>query len=273
METTPREPTPDRMSTPQAAVTTDSSDLGSGTLPPEAYNPTIYRFNHATPNSAPYYQPNNIMDHLTIVEHQTTSTPPVNHDQNYIKVFTALIILLSQQQTTPINHLNYSMPVYCLPADPRMPLYNSTLLNIHFTESVNFYYYHVTSLHVTTNPNTLVVIQLLLKQELLLRYLTSGQLVNFSRDYVSYMLSVTGNHYLPTLQVSQHLFKVDYNMEQFTATYSLSNNYIGITTCHYFFLSYSTTLNIPTNYMTFSTRPSTPSSTRALPTTASHYSQ
>ena len=161
------------------------------------------------------------MDHLTIVEHQTTSTPPVNHDQNDIKVFTALTLeeyeLLSQQQTTPINHLNHSMPIYCLPAD----------LHIHVTESVNFYYYHVTSLHVTTNyPNTLVVIQLLLKQELLLRYLTFGQLVNFSRDYVSYMLSVTGNHYLPTLQVSQHLFQADYNMEQFTATYSLSNNYI-----------------------------------------------
>ena len=200
IETTPREPTPDRMSTLQAAVTTDSGDLGSGTLFCEAYNPTIYRFNHATPNSAPYYQPNNIMDHLTIVEHQTTSPPPV-------------------------NHLNY----HAHPLSARKPTHAliQLLLNIHFTESVIFCYYHVTSLHVTTNcPNTLVVIQLLLKQELLLRYLTFGQLVNFSRDYVSYMLSVTGNHYLPTLQVSQHLFKVDYNMEQFTATYSLSNKYI-----------------------------------------------
>ena len=59
-----------------------------------------------------------------------------------------------------------------------------------------------------------------------MRYLTSGQFIHFTRDYISYMLSIRTENYLPTSQHSQLIYKVDYDMGRFTDIYSLKNNYI-----------------------------------------------
>ena len=67
--------TPDRATTPEVAVTTDSSD--HGTPPPQTYNDSNYHFNHSTPGNTVYYNPTTVMDQLHITEYQTTTAPPL----------------------------------------------------------------------------------------------------------------------------------------------------------------------------------------------------
>ena len=162
--------------------------------------------------------------------HQTTTAPPLPDNIPYTQFFTALTLeeyqLLSQQQATPLAQLDYTRPIHCIPGDLRMPHYNSTLLSISLPEAANVHYYHTTSLHTTTGDNTnYVIIQLQIEQSLLLRYLTSGQFL-FTRDYISYMMSVQHNYYLSTTTLPQTIFKVNYNMTTFTDNYSLWNNYV-----------------------------------------------
>ena len=221
--------TPDRATTPEVAVTTDSSD--HGTPPPQTYNDSNYHFNHSTPGNTVYYNPTTVMDQLHITEHQTTTAPPLPDNIPYTQFFTAFTLeeyqLLSQQQATPLAQLDYTRPIHCIPGDLRMPHYNSTLLSISLPEAANVHYYHTTSLHTTTGDNTnYVIIQLQIEQPLLLRYLTSGQFLHFTRDYISYMMSVQHNYYLPTTTLPQTIFKVNYNMTTFTDNYSLRNNYV-----------------------------------------------
>ena len=221
-------PTPDRATTPEVAVTTDSSD--HGTPPPQTYNDFNYHFNHSTPGNTVYYNPTTVMVHIT--EHQTTTAPPLANNIPYTQFFTAFTLeeyqLLSQQQATPLAQLDYTRPIHCIPGDLRMPHYNSTLLSISLPEAANVHYYHTTSLHTTTGNNTnYVIIQLQIEQPLLLRYLTSGQFLHFTTDYISYMMSVQHNYYLPTTTLPQTIFKVNYyNMATFTDNYSLRNNYV-----------------------------------------------
>ena len=73
--------TPDRATTPEVAVTTDSSD--HGTPPPQSYNDSNYHFNHSTPGNTVYYNPTTVMDQLHITEHQTTTTPPLPDNTPY----------------------------------------------------------------------------------------------------------------------------------------------------------------------------------------------
>ena len=222
-------PTPDRASTPEVAVTTDSSD--HGTPPPQTYNDSNYHFNHSTPGNTVYYNPTTVMDQLHITERQTTTAPPVPDNIPYTQFFTAFTLeeyqLLSQQQATPLAQLDYTRPIHCIPRDLRMPHYNSTLLSISLPEAANVHYYHTTSLHTTTGDNTnYFIIQLQIEQPLLLRYLASGQFLHFTRDYISYMMSVQHNYYLPTTTLAQTVLKVNYNMTTFTDNYSLRNNYV-----------------------------------------------
>ena len=108
-----------------------------------------------------------------------------------------------------------------------MPRYNSTLLSISLPKAANVHYYLATSMRTTTGNNyTYAIVRLQVEQELLLRYLTSGQFVHFTRDYISYMVSIQNTFYLPTTQHSQLVYKVDYDMTTFTDTYSLKSNYI-----------------------------------------------
>ena len=221
--------TPGRASTPEVAVTTDSSD--HGTPPPQTYNDSNYHFNHPTPGNTVYYNPTTVMDQLHITEHQTTTTPPLPDNTPYTQFFTALTLeeyqLLSHQQATPLAQLDYTQPIYCIPGDLRMPHYNSTLLSVSLPEAANVHYYHTTSLHTTTGDNNnYVIIQLQIEQPLLLRHLTSGQFIHFTRDYISYMMSVQQNYHLPTTPLPQTIYKVNYNMTIFTDNYSLRNNYL-----------------------------------------------
>ena len=139
---------------------------------------------------------------------------------HYIQLFTALTLeeyqLLSLQQTTPLDHLDYSRPLQRIPGDLRKTHYDSTLLSITMAEACNVHYY----------PDHYVVVKRHIEQELLLRNLTSGQLLHFTRDYISYMLSTQTPHYVPTSQHAQRVYKVDYGMSRFTEIYSLKNNYI-----------------------------------------------
>ena len=108
-----------------------------------------------------------------------------------------------------------------------MPHYNSTLLSVLLPEAANVHYYHTTSIHTTTGNNTnYVIIQLQIEQPLLLRYLTSGQFLHLTRHYISYMMSIQQNYYLPTTPIPQTIHKVNYNMTTFTDNYSLRNNYL-----------------------------------------------
>ena len=146
------------------------------------------------------------------------------------------------------HNWTYTRPIHCIPGDLRMPHYNSTLLSVSLPEAANVHYYHTTSLHTTTGNNTIyVIIQLQIGQQLLLRYLTSGQFPLHQR-YISYMMSVQQNYYLPTTQHPQTIYKVDYDMTTFTDSYSLRNRTI---TCHYFYWNYSTTSTTETNSTTF----------------------
>ena len=163
------------------------------------------------------------MDQLHISECQTTTTPPLPDNAPYTQFFTALSLeeyqLLSQQQSTPLSQLDYTRPIHCIPGDLRMPHYNSTLLTVSVPEAANVHCYHTTSLQTTTGNNTnYAIIQLQVGQQLLLRYLTSGQFLHFTRDYFSYMMSVQQNYYLPTTQHPQTIYKVDYDVTTFTAT-------------------------------------------------------
>ena len=82
-------------------------------------------------------------------------------------------------------------------------------------------------MQTTTGDNyTYAIVQLQVEQLLFLRYLTSGQFVHFTRDYISYMMSIQNTFYLPTTQHPQLVYKVEYDMTTFTDTYSLKNNYI-----------------------------------------------
>ena len=169
------------------------------------------------------------MDQLHITEYQTTATPPLPDNTPYTQFFIALTLeeyqLLSQQQATPLSQLEYTRPIDCIPGDLRMPHYNSTLLSVSLPEAANVHYYHTTSLHTRTGNNTnYVILQLQIGQRLLLRYLSSGQLLHFTRDYISYMMSVQQNYYLPTTQHPQTIYKVNYDMTTFTDNYSLRNN-------------------------------------------------
>ena len=103
-------PTPDRASTPEVAVTTDSSD--HGTPPPQTYNDSNYHFNHSTPGNTVYYNPTTVMDQLHITERQTTTAPPLANNIPYTQFFTAFTLeeyqLLSQQQATPLAQLDHT---------------------------------------------------------------------------------------------------------------------------------------------------------------------
>ena len=185
----------------------------------------------ATMGNTVYYNPTTVMDQLHITERQTTATPPLPDNTPYTQVFTALTLeeyqLLSQQQATPLAQLDYTRPIHCIPGDLRMPHYNSTLLSVSLPEAANVHYYHTTSLHTTTIDNTnYVIIQLQIEQPLLLRYLASGQFLHFTRDYISYMMSIQQNYCLPTTPIPQTIHKVNYNMTTFTDNYSLRNNYL-----------------------------------------------
>ena len=74
-------PTPDRASTPEVAVTTDSSD--HGTPPPQTNSDFNYHFNHSTPGNTVYYNPTTVMDQLHITENQTTTAPPLANNIPY----------------------------------------------------------------------------------------------------------------------------------------------------------------------------------------------
>ena len=225
--------TPDRVSTPpNQPPTTDSSSMVSvAPLPPEAYNALNYHFNHQLPTTAPFYRPDDILNHLTTVEYDSINTPTVDQGQNYAEVHVGLTLgeyqLLSQQQTTPMPDLDYRRPIHNLPSDLRMPLYDSLPLSLRFSEAFNFFYYNLTSLHLTTShTNSMVIVQLHLPQEILLHYISSGHLTNFSRDYLSHMVSIIGQHHLPTRQLPRRLHRINYDMNQITNTFNLSNNYI-----------------------------------------------
>ena len=170
------------------------------------------------------------MDQLHITEHQTTTTPPLPDNTPYTQFFTALTLekyqLLSQQQATPLAQLDYTRPIHCIPGDLRMPHYNSTLLSVSLPEAANVHYYHTTSLTTTSDNTNYITIQLQIEQPLVLRYLTSGQFLHFTRDYISYMMSIQQNYYLPTTPIPQTIYKVNYNMTTFTDNYSLRNNYL-----------------------------------------------
>ena len=179
--------------------------------PPQTYNEPNYRFkpHHTTA----YYNPATVMEQLHITEYQTTTTPPLPNNTPYTQFFNALTLeeyqLLSQQQATALSQLDDARPIHCIPGDLRMPHYNSTLLSISLPEAANVHYYHTTSVHTTTGNNSnYVIIQLQIGQQFLLRYLTSGQFIHFTRDYISYMMSVQHNYYLPTTQHPQTIYKV-----------------------------------------------------------------
>ena len=206
--------------TPEAAVTTDTSDQGTqlhrGQPPLQPLHAWRYgllqpgnRHGATTPHRVPDY-------HFATAaqQHSPRST------------FTALTLeeyqLLSQQQATPLSQHDYTRPTHCIPGD-----YNSTLLSISLPEAANVLYYHTTSLRTTTNNNyTYVIVQLQVEQQLFVRHLTSGQFVHFTRDYISYIMSIQNNFYLPTTQHPQLVYKVECDMSTFTDTYSLKNNYI-----------------------------------------------
>ena len=159
---------------PDRQGTTDSGSMATlATPPPEAYNSLNYNFNHQLPTPAPFYRPDDILAHLTTTENNIPNTPAIDPEQNYFRVYAALTLeefqLLSQQQTTPIPELNYNLPVHDLPSDLRMPHYDSLPLHLRLSEAVNFYYYNLTSLHLTTQyTNSTVIIQLHIPPEVLL---------------------------------------------------------------------------------------------------------
>ena len=211
--------TPDRATTPAVAITTDTSD--EGTPPPMDYTEANYRFNHTTPGATAYYNPATIMEQLHLTEYQTTTTPPLHNNTPYAQLLTL--------KSTNYSHYNkqFHFPIHCIPGDLQMPHYNSTLLSTSLPEAATVHYYHTTSMHTTTGNNyTYVIVQLQVEQQLFLRYLTSGQFVHFTRDYISYMMSIQNTFYLPTTQHPQLVYKVEYDMTTFTDTYSLKNNYI-----------------------------------------------
>ena len=157
------------------------------------------------------------MDQLHITEYQATTTPPLPDNTPYTQFFTALTL----------EEYQYTRPIHCIPGDLRMPHYNSTLLSDSLPEAANVHYYHTASFHTTTGNNTnYVIIQLQIGQQLLLRYLTSGQFLHFPGTCMSYMMSVQQNYYLPTTQHPHTIYKVDCDMTTFTDNYSLRNNYI-----------------------------------------------
>ena len=109
-----------------------------------------------------------------------------------------------------------------------MPIYDSLPLHLRLSEAVNFYYYNLTSLHLTTQyTNSMVIIQLHIPQEVLLRFVSAGQVTNFSRDYMSHMISITDKRHLPTRQLHQRLHRITYDLDQITTTFNLSNNFIS----------------------------------------------
>ena len=132
--------TPDRVSTPpnQPSTTDSSSMVSVAPPPPEAYNALSYHFNHQLPTTAPFYRPDDILNHLTTVEYDTT----VDQGQNYAEVYVGLTLeeyqLLGQQQTTPMPDLDYQRPIHNLPLGLRMPLYDSLPLSLRFAEAFNF---------------------------------------------------------------------------------------------------------------------------------------
>ena len=149
--------TPDQVSTPpnQPSTTDSSSMVSVAPPPPEAYNALSYHLNHQLPTTAPFYRPDDILNHLTTVEYDSINTPTVDQGQNYAEVYVGLTLeeyqLLSQQQTTPMPDLDYRRPIHNLPSDLRMPLYDSLPLSLRFSEAFNFFYYNLTSLHLTAH--------------------------------------------------------------------------------------------------------------------------
>ena len=181
--------TPVRVSTPpDRQNTTDSSSMATlAAPPPQAHNALNYNFNHQLPTPAPFYRPDNMLAHLTAVENNTPDTPAINPAQNCFRVYVALTLeefqLLSQQQTTPIPELSYNRPIHDLPSDIRMPMHDSPPTAQGLSEAVNFYYYNLTSLHLATQYiNSTVIVQQHLPQQFLLRFVSAGQVTNFSRD-------------------------------------------------------------------------------------------
>ena len=134
--------TPDRVSTPpnQPSTTDASSMVSVAPPPPEAYNALNYHFNHQLPTNAPFYRPDDILNHLTTVEYDSIHTPTVDQGRNYAEVYVGLTLeeyqLLSQQQTTPMPDLDHQLPIHNLPSDLRMPLYDSPPLSLRFFRSV-----------------------------------------------------------------------------------------------------------------------------------------
>ena len=82
--------TPDRATTPEVAITTDTSD--QGTPPPQDYTEANYRFNHATPGTTAYNNPATVMEQLHLTEYQTTTTLPLHNNTPYAQLFTALTL-------------------------------------------------------------------------------------------------------------------------------------------------------------------------------------
>ena len=193
--------TPDRVSTPpnQPSTTDSSSMVSVAPPPPEAYNALNYHFNHQLPTTAPFYRPDDTLNHLTAVEYDSIHTPTVDQGQNYAEVYAGLTLeeyqLLSQQQTTPMPDLPTANP---------QPAIRPTNAPLRFTTTQpTLFRSALTSLHLTTSHTNIV--RLHLPQEILLHYISSGHLINFSRDYLSHMVSVIGQHDLPTRQLPQRL--------------------------------------------------------------------
>ena len=216
---------PDRATTPAVAVTTDPSD--HGTPPPQTYNDSNYHFNHSTPGNTVYYNPTTVMDQLHITERQTTATPPLPDNTPYTQFFTALTLeeyqLLSQQQATPLAQLDYTRPIHCTPGDLRMPPHCSAFHYLKQPTSTT-----TTRLHSTLQPATTPTTSS--SNSRLNNHNSWGTSLqdNFytSRDYISYMMSIQQNYYLPTTPIPQTIHKVNYNMTTFPDNYSLRNNYL-----------------------------------------------
>ena len=126
--------TPNRATTPEVAITTDTSD--QGTPPPQNYTEANYRFNH----SAWHYgllQPASRSTRLPLRHHCTTTLPMLNFSLHlHLKS-----INYAHNNKQP---LDYTRPIHRFPGD----------LRIHTTiPHCSVHYFHTTSLHTTTGNN------------------------------------------------------------------------------------------------------------------------
>ena len=164
------------------------------------------------------------MDQLHITEYQTTTTPPLPDNTPYTQTYTGRVstTLTTTSNSTFTNGLHTTHSLHPgRPPDAPLQFHTAQrfttcssqrpLLPHNFTTHYNWQQHqlrhHPTTDWTTTTPEV-------------------GQFLHFTRDYISYMMSVQQNYYLPTTQHPQTIRKVDYDMTTFTDNYSLRNNYI-----------------------------------------------